>query len=131
MASKVQGLIEKVKLESSSTTAYSIASTAYGYCQTAANTAAKVVDMTGFTLNEGVTIHVKFQYNNTATNPTLNVNETGAKNIVQYGTTAAGTSDTSGGWCAGAVVQFTYDGTSWVRDQGFNSNPIAAQIIRW
>lgn len=129
MATKVSGLIEKI--DPGNSTQYSIASTAYGYCQTDATTAAKVVDMTGFTLLEGVTIHVKFQYNNTAANPTLNVNSTGAKNIVQYGTTAAGTSDNSGGWYAGAVIQFTYDGTSWVRDQGFNSNPVAAQIIRW
>lgn len=118
MATKVNGMIQKVNL--GNTVNYAIASTAYGYCQTAAGTAAKVVDMTGFTLLEGTTIHVKFQYNNTASSPTLNVNGTGAKNIVQYDTTAVGNVDSTSGWYAGAVVQFTYDGTSWVRDQGFN-----------
>lgn len=119
MASKVSGIIEKIN---DGGTTHSIASTAYGYCETAANQAAKVVDMTGFKLYEGITIHVKFQYENTASNPTLNVNSTGAKPIVQYGNTAAGTISETDGWYAGAVVAFTYDGTSWVRDQGFNTN---------
>ena len=120
MATKVNGLIQKVN--PGNNTQYSIASTAYGYCETAAATAAKVVDMTGFTLLEGTTIHVKLKENNTTASPTLNVNGTGAKPIVQYGTTAAGTSSSTTGWYAGAVVSFTYDGTSWVRDQGFNTN---------
>lgn len=120
MATKVNGLIQKVN--PGNDTQYSIASTAYGYCQTAAATAAKVVDMTGFTLLEGTTIHVKFQYANTAANPTLNVNGTGAKAIVLYGTTAAGTTNSTSGWQAGAVVSLTYDGENWVRDQGYNTN---------
>lgn len=120
MATKVNGLIQKV--DPGNSTQYSIASTAYGYCETPAATKDKVVDMTGFTLLEGTTIHVKFQYANTASAPTLNVNGTGAKNIVQYGTTAVGTTPETNGWYAGAVVSFTYDGTSWVRDQGFNTN---------
>ena len=72
MATKINGLIQKINPGNG--TQYSIASTAYGYCQTAAGTAAKVCDMTGFTLLEGTTIHVKFQYANTASSPTLNVN---------------------------------------------------------
>lgn len=120
MATKVEGLIQKVN--PGDNVKYSIASTAYGYCQTAAVAAAKVVDMTGFTLLEGTTIHVKFQYANTAANPTLNVNGTGAKNIVLYGTEKAGTAAETSGWQAGAVVSLTYDGTSWVRDQGYNTN---------
>ena len=120
MATKVNGLIQKVNPGNG--TQYSLASTAYGYCETAAGTAAKVVDMTGFTLLEGTTVHIKFKERNNASSPTLNINGTGAKNIVQYGTTAAGTSDSTNGWYAGAVITFTYDGTSWVRDQGFNTN---------
>ena len=120
MATKVNGLIQKV--DPGNGTQYSVASTAYGYCETAAGTAAKVVDMTGFTLIEGTTIHVKFNEKNTAANPTLNVNGTGAKPIVQYGTTAVGTISSTNGWYDGAVISFTYDGVSWVRDQGFNTN---------
>ena len=119
MASKVSGVIEKINV---SGTERAIASTAYGYCETAASTAAKVVDMTDFKLYEGVTIHVKFANANSANNPTLNVNDTGAKAIVQYGTTAAGKTSETNGWYAGAVITLTYDGTSWVRDQGFNTN---------
>lgn len=85
----------------------------YGTCATAAATAAKVVTLTGFTLVDGATIHVKFTNSNTVANPTLNVNSTGAKSIMRYGTTAASTS-TATSWLAGAIVSFTYDGTYWV-----------------
>ena len=119
MASKVNGLIQKV--DPGNSTQYSIASTAYGYCETAAATTAKVVDMTGFTLIEGTTVHIKFKERNNSTNPTLNINGTGAYPIVQYGTTAAGSGDTTSGWNAGAVLTLTFDGTSWVRDQGYNT----------
>lgn len=92
-----------------------VGSTLYGTCDTAANTAAKVVTMPNFdTLLEGVTIHVKFTYSNGAHvgKATLNVNNTGAKTIMRYGTTAAG-AGASASWNAGAVVSFTYDGTYW------------------
>ena len=79
--------------------------------------------MTGFELVTGVTVHIKFTHENTATSaPTLNINNKGAKPIVQYGTTAAGTAEETSGWQAGAVLTLTYDGTSWVRDQGYNTN---------
>ena len=89
--------------------------TDYGECSTAAATAAKVVTVTSnsFNLYSGVTVRIKFDYTNTASAPTLNVNNTGAKNIVKWGTTAVGTS-TSTSWTAGSIVSFTYDGTSWV-----------------
>jgi len=72
--------------------------------------------MTGFTLIEGTTVHIKFTHNNTVANPTLNINSTGAKPIVQYGITAIGTSDATNGWYEGAILSLTYDGTSWIRD---------------
>lgn len=119
MASKVNGVISKIQPAEE---AYAIASSAYGYCETAGATVAKVVDMTGFSLVEGVTVHIKFKNANSASNPTLNVNGTGAIPIMQYGTTAAGNSAATTGWQAGAIVMFTYDGTNWVRDQGYNTN---------
>jgi hypothetical protein len=93
-----------------------IASTAYCTCATAKGTAAKVAYLQGvesntFTLMTGITVHVKFTYENTASNPTLNVNGTGAKPIMRYGTTAASTSANTS-WRAGAVVPLTYDGTN-------------------
>lgn len=95
----------------------------YGVCDTAADTVAKTVTIEGITeLEVGLCINIKFTEANTASAPTLNVNGLGAKNIRQYGTTnAAGTAATTG-WYAGAVVQLTYDGSGWVRDQGFNTN---------
>ncbi len=127
MADKtVSGLIEQIDAGSN---LYNIASTAYGYCETAAGTAAKVVAIAGFKYKTGVTIHVKFRYENTASsNLTLNVNSEGAKPIVlnsitaEVSATSAGTNSETTGWKAGAVVAFTYDGTNWVRDQGYNTN---------
>ena len=96
--------------------------TFYGICETSAGIGAKTVTIPGFSLETGVTIHVKFIEKNSATNPTLNVNGTGAKAMMQYGAAAMSTAEATNGWYAGAVVAFTYDGTYWVRDQGFNTN---------
>lgn len=81
---------------------------------TAANIAKTVIcpDFTAAALIEGSTVKVKFQYSNTASNPTLNVNSTGAKSIYRYGTTEPSTTEGSS-WSAGAVISFTYDGSAW------------------
>jgi hypothetical protein len=84
--------------------------------------------MTNFILNEGVTVHIKFQYNNTASNPTLNINNTGAKPIVIYGATRAGTVDNATGWHGGAVISFTYDGAKWVQSTSGMDIPTPLQI---
>lgn len=89
----------------------------YGYCETAAATAAKTVTVGGtFTLATGAFVIIKFKYANSASSPTLNVNGTGAKPIYQYGTTKISTSSTTTGWAAGAVQLLVYDGSGWVRD---------------
>lgn len=91
-----------------------IGSTLYGTCSTAAATVAKEVTLANFDeLLTGVTIHVKFTNSNTASNPTLDVNDTGAKRIYRYGTTSPSTS-AGWSWYAGAVVSFTYDGSAWI-----------------
>lgn len=92
-----------------------IANTSYSTCTTAANTAAKTASLTDFVLTTGSCIRVKFTNSNTAANPTLNVNSTGAKAIMKYGTTAAGTT-VADSWPAGAVVEFVYDGTNWIME---------------
>lgn len=90
-----------------------VGSTLYGTCDTAESTAAKVVVCPDFTtLIEGVTIHVKFDNSNTATNPTLNVNSTGAKRI-RFATNSAPGTDARESWYPGEVVALTYDGTYW------------------
>jgi len=102
------------KVTDTAGTTHLVGSMLYGTCSTGASTAAKVVTLSDFSkLETGVTIHVKFTNSNTASNATLNVNSTGAKNLCSYGTTRVGTTERTS-WKAGAVVSFTYDGTSWV-----------------
>jgi hypothetical protein len=87
----------------------------YGACSTAAATAAKAVtlsDSMTFTLATGASVFVKFTNSNTAANPTLNVNSTGAKAIYRYGTTIPGTVEANS-WKAGSVVHLVYDGSAW------------------
>ena len=86
----------------------------YGVCSTAAATAAKVVACTGFALKTGARIAVKFTVTNTVTPTaaaplTLNVNNTGAKNIFYHGSAAFTGSYLS----ANRVIEFIYDGTQY------------------
>ena len=55
----------------------------FGVCSTAASTSAKSVSCSGFILGPGAVITVTFTTDNTAENPTLNVNNTGPK-VIQY-----------------------------------------------
>ena len=119
MTSKVNGYIGKYKTQDN--VVHSLGSTAYGYCETAADVAEKVVDMTGFVLIEGATIFVKFANANSIANPTLNVNNTGNIPIYRYGTTAPSTSASSNGWPAGAVLALTYDGSAWMEHYWYNT----------
>lgn len=104
--------IAKTKVDN---TTYPIGSTLYGTCSTTANTINKTVTLSDFdTLMTGVTLHVKFTYSNTASNPKLIVGSEGqAKPIYRYGTTVPGTT-TATSWPAGAIVSFTYTGDAWI-----------------
>ena len=82
--------------------------THFGTCSTAAATAAKTVSCTGFTLATGAVITVKFSATNTAANPTLNVNSTGAKAIMYRGSAIS-----AGYLAANRVYTFVYDGTDY------------------
>ncbi|WP_278839884.1 hypothetical protein [Holdemania filiformis] len=86
----------------------SAAITHYGTCSTAAATATKVVACTGFKLVTGARIIVKFTVTNTAANPTLNVNSSGAK-AIQY----RGAAISAGQLAANRVREFVYDGTAY------------------
>lgn len=95
-----------------------VASTLYGTCNTAAATAAKVVTCEDFDQPyEGVSIRIKFDNGNTAQNPTININNTGAKAVYLYGSTPAGV-DVFTSWKAGAILSLTYNGTAWQIDGG-------------
>ena len=97
----------------------------YGVCPTAAATAAKTVAITGNTkwvLTIGSIICIEFDYTNTASNPTLNVNGTGAKNIY-YGTAQITTSNLSYAGYAGRKMMFMYDGTGyWFMGWSYDAN---------
>lgn len=94
----------------------------YGTCSTAAATVAKVVTLSGFELYTGAQVSVKFTNANTATNPTLNVNSTGAKNIRVNNANITSTYY----WSANNTVTFVYDGTYWVMADS-TANSILAQ----
>ena len=91
-----------------------IGSTLYGTCATLADIPEKTVSCSDFTtLFTGVTIHVKFTNSNTASEPMLNVNNTGAKLIKEHGIYAPINIASICGWTSGQVISFTYDGTYW------------------
>ena len=88
----------------------------YGYCETAASVAAKTVTITNFTLVTGRTVYIKFEHENSADDPTLNINGTGAIRIVRYGTSPVSEQEIQ--WSDGEVKCFTYDGISWIESGG-------------
>lgn len=81
----------------------------YGTCATAAATAGKVVSLASFNLVTGARVMVKFTVTNTAANPTLNVNGTGAKAIYYRGGAIS-----AGYLAANRLYEFVYDGTNYV-----------------
>lgn len=82
----------------------------YGTSTTSAETVAKTVTCSDFSLTTGATVIVKFTYANTASSPTLNVNSTGAKYILYRG---AKLTNSSYYWGGGDLVEFYYDGGYW------------------
>ena len=104
---KVYGMLLEAYIKANAPASAGIA---YATCSTASATAAKVAVCTGFKLTTGAAVLVKFSNTNSAASPTLNVNSTGAKPIVAYGTTAI----QAYAWKAGQAVMVVYDGTSWV-----------------
>ena len=102
------------------------ASNAGALCSTAKGTQAKTVTLTGFTLYSGVTVKVMFTNGNSASAPTLNVNNTGAKaiKVVRAGEKIVpvnhtgywrGASTTSSEmWQPYTILEMMYDGTDWV-----------------
>lgn len=85
-----------------------ILSLPYGICETAAATAEKAVTVENFALEAGAQILVKFTVTNSASSPTLNINGTGAKNIMYRGSAIG-----AGYLAANRVYEFVYDGTDW------------------
>ena len=91
----------------------------YGTCSTAASTAAKTVAVTNYKLVTGGHVYVKFTVTNSAANPTLNVNSTGAKAIYYRGSAIS-----AGYLAANRTYEFIYNGTQYelVGDIDTNTN---------
>ena len=86
----------------------------YGICNTQATTKEKVVRVyqannLSFSLKQGVLVCIKFNYTNTTSTMTLNVNNTGAKNIKLVDDTTI----TTNYWQPYSYVTFIYDGNYW------------------
>ena len=83
-----------------------------GVCSTSADTAAKTVSVDGdFTLTAGVFVAIRFEHTNAASNPTLNVNNTGAKAIFYRGAAWKTSQDPARQY---DTILMTYDGTQWM-----------------
>lgn len=80
----------------------------YGVCTTEESNAAKVVPCSNFELVTGARITVKFSLTNSAENPTLNVNSTGAKPIRYRGSAIP-----KSYLAANRIYEFNYDGTAF------------------
>lgn len=80
----------------------------YSTCSTAAGTAEKAAACSNFSLTAGARITVRFTVTNTAANPTLNVNGTGAKPVYYRGSAIA-----AGYLAANRTYTFVYNGTQY------------------
>lgn len=86
----------------------------YGTCTTSAGTATKTVSCSGFALETGATIAVYFANGNEATSTCyMNVNNTGAKQMMQNGQSDPTRAKLAGTWESQEVKIFVYDGTYW------------------
>ena len=81
---------------------------AYGACDTAGATAEKTVVLSGFTLKTGGVVAIRFTNTNTASNMTLNINSTGAKQVL-YNRKAVPSYMIEGG----EIIFMMFDGTYW------------------
>ena len=83
----------------------------YGSCATAAGVIAKEASIANFVLQPGAMVAVLFEHGNSATDPTLNVNATGAKPIYNCHNNA---SIASTDIAAKMTAQLVYNGEQWV-----------------
>ncbi len=95
----------------------------FAQCNTAAAVAAKVVERPGFNLVVGAEITVWFTAANTAANPTLNVNNTGAKSIYYRGGNVP-----AGYLKANGVYTFRYNGAVYYLVGDIDTNTTYANM---
>lgn len=92
--------------------AKNLATAVYGTCSTAATTPLKEVVCENFILFDGVRIQVAFENANSTNVPSINVNNTGAKQILINQATVSESNQLL--WAENAQLEFVYDGTYWV-----------------
>lgn len=115
----------EVHAESFKGTADSARLTPYGVCSIASSTADKTVTTSvPFVLEAGARVSVKFNNTNTASNMTLNVNSTGAKNVY-FNSSPVGTYVI----LANNVYEFIYDGTKWILQPGVHNTTGSSSSI--
>ena len=90
-----------------------------GTCSSNASALTKVVDCEGYVLKPGNHITVKFTNGNSYNGQAqLDVNNTGAKNLITSTGTASTATNAQYAWSAGEYVDFVYDGTQYVTTNG-------------
>lgn len=82
----------------------------YGTCSSDSGTIKKVATLPNFILNNGARVAIKFTNANTANAPTLNINDTGDKNIYHNNQPLTGNNTKL---VAGMVAILQYDGINW------------------
>ncbi|WP_302413386.1 phage tail protein [uncultured Desulfovibrio sp.] len=96
----------------------------YAICGTAGATAAKAASLDHFALVPGAMVQVVFSNVNTAANPTLNVNGTGAKPIRYCGGAVVPSS-----LAANQVYTMIYDGAAWQVQGGIAPAPTSRKVL--
>lgn len=107
-AAGLMSAADKVKLDNTNV--------GYGTCATAAATAAKTVTLASastWKMQAGSVVYVWCTYSNTANNPTLNVNGTGAKPIYYNGSQIT-TSNKTYATYANRLMKFVFTGTYYL-----------------
>lgn len=98
-----------------------------GACETAAATAAKVItldDSSGFSLTNGIVVGIRFVNGNSSEHPSLNVNNTGAKDVqMSFAATGAFSGGDYNKYGQNETIFFTYydDGEIWIQSPSGNN----------
>jgi hypothetical protein len=110
VAEKFAQLDELIKNPTTGT--FNSTNSAFGTCSTGATTPAKVITITnpaeGWTLENGSRITVKSTTTNSASNPTLNVNSTGAKSVYYNGSKITNINTDHAGYSS-RLIDYIYD----------------------
>lgn len=106
---------------------------AYATCSTGSDVAEKVVTINSqsnanWSLTNGSIINIKFSYDNTATNPTLNVNGTGAKSVI-YSNETIKSSKLYAAGIASQTFSYMYNGTGYVFMGGIHFSDTTNAIL--